>query len=199
MRIPNEIKAGVLVLAAVAVGVFFFAKTASLKKETYDLNTCFSFAGNLKTDAVVKLSGLEVGRVREMGFTYDGATKVKCVLEIDASARVRKDSIAYIDVAGFVGDAFVGITAGSSEEFLAGGEDLASEEPIQTRIMMKKAEQIEDGLSEVLAQIKALIVDNRQNLDKIIVNIESVTENFEAFSDDIKKNPWKLLFKAKEQ
>jgi hypothetical protein len=101
-------------------------------------------------------------------------------------------------VAGFVGDAFIGITAGESGEFVKNGESIDSEEPVQTRIMMKKAEEIEDSLKEVLTQVKSLIVDNRQNLDTIVSNIEVITENFEAFSEDIKKHPWKLLFKGKE-
>ncbi len=198
MRISNEIKAGILVLAAVAVGVLFFAKTASFKQETYEIKTAFSFAGNLKNDAIVKLSGVEVGRLTAMAFTYDPETKVQCVLDIRSDVKIRKDAVAYIDVAGFVGDAFIGITTGTSPEFVKDGEEIASEEPVQTRLMMKKAEEIEDNLKDVLSRVKGLIVNNRQNLDEIINNIEVITENFEAFSDDIKKHPWKLLFKGKD-
>lgn len=198
MRISNEIKAGVLVLIGIAVGVAFFAKTGSMKQETYDIKTSFEYAGNLRNDAIVKLSGVEVGRLTAMSFTYEPKTRVQCVLEINADAKIRKDSFAYVDVAGFVGDAFIGITAGGSSEFVSSGCEIASEEPIQPRIMMKKAEEIEDSLKAVLEQVQGLIVDNRQNLDEIIGSIEVITENFEAFSDDIKKHPWKLLFKGKE-
>ena len=199
MRISNEIKAGVLVLIGIAVGVAFFAQTASLKQETYDVKTSFLYAGNLRNDAIVKLSGVEVGRLTAMSFTYEPETRVQCVLEINANAKIRKDSFAYIDVAGFVGDAFIGITSGESEEFVTSGEEITSEEPIQPRIMMKKAEEIEDSLKELLGEVQGLIVDNRKDLDKIVNNIEIITENFEAFSDDVKKHPWKLLFKGKEE
>jgi phospholipid/cholesterol/gamma-HCH transport system substrate-binding protein len=198
MRISNELKAGILVIIAVAVGVFFFFKTVSLKKETYELKTSFTYAGNLKPDAIVKLSGVEVGRLKKMDFIYDPRTKVQCQLELDSGAKVRSDAIAYIDTAGFVGDAFIGITAGSSSDFLTKGENIKSEEPVQTRILMKKAEQIEDGLNQVLDQTKTLLTDNRESVDRIIANIETVTQNFEAFSEDIKKHPWKLLFKGED-
>ncbi|MFC1644336.1 MlaD family protein, partial [Candidatus Omnitrophota bacterium] len=102
MRFSNEIKAGLVVVVAIAIGVFFFAKTATFRAKTYDVKTYFRYAGDLKPNAIVKLSGIEVGRVKEINFIYDPATKVECVFEINADAKVRSDSIAYIGTAGFV-------------------------------------------------------------------------------------------------
>ena len=196
MRFTNEIKAGMVVLVAVAIGVFFFGKTANFKAKTYDIKTYFVYAGDLKTDAIVKLSGIEAGRVKEIRFLYDPKTMVECVIELDVFAKVRKDSIAYIGTAGFVGDAFVGITPGESDEFVAPGETLASEDPIQMRLLMKKADQIANNLDSILGQVKEIVTDNKDNLNNIILNFEATSQNFKEFSDDVKKSPWKLLFKG---
>lgn len=196
MRFTNEIKAGIVVFVAIGIGVFFFGKTANFKAKTYSIKTYFTYAGDLKTDAIVKLSGIEAGRVKEIHFLYDPKTMVECVIELDVSAKVRKDSIAYIGTAGFVGDAFVGITPGGSAEFVQPGETLASEDPIQMRLLMKKADQIANNLDSILAQVKEIVTDNKDNLNDIILNFEATSQNFKEFSDDVKKHPWKLLFKG---
>jgi len=196
MRFSNEIKAGLVVVAALAIAVMFFAKTANFRSSTYDLRTYFRYAGDLKPDAIVKLTGIEVGRVKTINFIYDPETKVECLLEIDARAKVRKDSIAYIGTAGFVGDAYVGITPGTAVEFCKTHGTIASEDPIQMRLLMKKADSIANNLDQILFEVKTLVTDNRPNLDNIICNLEATTENFKEFSEDVKKNPWKLLFKG---
>lgn len=196
MRLSNEIKAGLVVVVAIIIAVMFFLKTATFYHRKYALKTFFTYAGDIKTDAVVKLAGIEVGRVKNIDFVYDRATKVKCVLELDTDARVRADSIAYIGTAGFVGDAYVGLTPGTSEEFLKAGSVVASEDPVQMRLVWKKADNIADNLDGILTEVRSLVVDNRQNLDNIIVNLEATTENFKEFSADVKQHPWKLLFKG---
>lgn len=195
MRVPNEIKAGLVVIMAVGIGVVFFLKTVNLRTETYDIKTSFRFAGDLKPDAVVKLSGVEVGRLKAMKFIYEPETRVECLLEIDSTAMARADSIAYIGSAGFVGDAYVGLTPGTGN-FIKPGSTVASEDPMQIRQLMKKADEIADNLNGVLTDVKALVTDNREGINKVVGNLESTTENFKEFSEDVKKHPWKLLFKG---
>ena len=189
MKISNELKAGTVILAGVLIAVLFFVKTAKLDTGTYQIKTCFAFAGDLKSNADVKLSGIEAGRLKKINFIYGPETKVECVLEIRNNVKVRRDAVAYIGTAGFVGDAYIGITAGTSQEFLNPGDELASEDPVQMRILMKKAEQIVDGLESVVS-------GNKQNLNNIVSNMEATTQNFKEFSEDVKNHPWKLMFKG---
>jgi phospholipid/cholesterol/gamma-HCH transport system substrate-binding protein len=196
MRVTNEIKAGLVVVMAILIAIVFFLKTTNLQHETYTFKTYFTYAGDLKPDAVVKLTGIAAGRVTDVKFVYDPQTRVECTIEVDSKAKVRTDSIAYIGTAGFVGDAFVGLTPGTSEEFVKNGGTIASEDPIQTRLLFKKADSIANNLDSILAEVKAVVKDNRQNFDDIILNLESTSENFKEFSEDVKNHPWKLLFKG---
>lgn len=199
MRIANEIKAGFVIIIALAVAVLFFLKTANFRTESYEIKTYFNYAGNLKPDAVVKLSGIEVGRVTNIGFVYSPDTKVECLLELDGNAKVRKDSIAYIGTAGFVGDAYVGITSGKDEEFVEAGSVITSEDPVEMRVIMQKAENIANNLDKILIDVRSIVSDNKGHVDDIVKNLEVTTENFKEFSEDVKKNPWKLLFKGEEK
>jgi len=196
MRFSNELKTGLVIVVAFTLGLMFFVKTKDFSKKTYTLKTYFKYAGDLKPNAIVKLTGVEAGRVKEIKFIYDPETKVECVLEIEDGAKVREDSIAYVSSSGIVGDACLGITPGVSDRFAKPGSVIASEDPIQMRIIMKKASSIADSLDKILAEAKSLVTENRQNLDNIVINIEKTTENFREFSADIKKHPWKIMFKG---
>ncbi len=196
MRMANEMKAGVVIVAAIAIAVLFFLKTASFDTSTYELKTYFGYAGDLKPDAIVKLSGINAGRVTKINFIYGEETKVECIMELTEKAKIRKDAIAYIGTAGFVGDAFIGLTPGESEEFLKHGAVVVSEDPVQMRLLMKKADEIADSLNGIMTDVKGLVSENKDNIDNIVKNIEGTAQNFEEFSADIKKHPWKLLFKG---
>jgi len=41
--------------------------------------------------------------------------------------------------------------------------------------------------------LRELIVDNRENLYRTLFELRTASENLEAFSDDIRRNPWKML------
>lgn len=204
MRFSNEIKSGLVIIIAVLIGAVFVLKTTNFQAEPYELKTVFGYAGDLKSDATVKLSGIEVGRVTGINFVYDTlGTKVECTLSLDQNAKIRKDSIAYIATSGFVGDAYVGLTGGTSSEFLKQGEMVKSEDPVEMRELMKKADSIADSVDSTLKEVKGLasnlngaVSENRPGISNIVSNLEGATENIEAFSKDLKKHPWKLMFKG---
>jgi phospholipid/cholesterol/gamma-HCH transport system substrate-binding protein len=205
MKISNELKTGVLVVAALAVGALFWVKTTDFSSKPYTIKTNFNFAEGIKPDSVVKLSGVDVGRVKNIKFNYDPETTVELTLSIDMNAKVREDSIAYIATSGLVGDTYVGLTSGSSgKQFVSEGATIASENPMEMRKFMKRAEAIADNLDKTLIQVKDLtstlndtVKGNRAHIDNIAANLEETTVNFKEFSADIKKHPWKILMKGK--
>mgnify|MGYP001585077151 CR=1 FL=1 len=202
-RMTNEIMTGIVVVAAIAVGFFFFAKTNKLNAAPFRVKTTFNYAEGVKKDSLVKFAGIDVGRVESVNFTYNPETKIELVLAIDRAARLREDSLAFVATSGMIGDAYVGITSGSPDKpFLKEGDLLMSEDPIEARKLMKKADKIAENLNVALADMKkltesvtGLVSDNKVRIENITANLESTTENFKEFSADIKKSPWKLLMK----
>jgi len=205
MKITNEFKTGAIVLAAVIVGIVFMLKTTDFSGAPVKLLTSFTYAEGLKIDSIVKLAGIEVGRVESIKFGYDPETRVELVIGLKKGTNIREDSIAFISQSGLIGDAFVGITPGSAgKPFLKDGSRIASEDPIEMRKLMKKAESIAENLDKTLEEIKALagnvngvVTDNKSRIDNIAVNLEKTAVNFKDFSEDIKQHPWKLLMKGK--
>ncbi len=206
-KFTNEIKIGLFVVLALCVGIFLWARTQNLAVDTYVLKTYFSYAGGIRENAVVALSGIEVGRVGKINFKYDPETKVEVVLSIKKGAMVHSDSVAYIGTSGFIGDAFIGLTPGTGDyPFAKDGDVIASEDPVQTRELMKRADDISRKLSDTLIDVKELahnlnitVEGNKDNIDNIVKNLEQTAINFNEFSEDIKQHPWKLLIKGKEK
>ena len=203
MKMTNEVKTGIVALAALAVAAMFFLKTVDMGNAPYKIKAYFNYADGIKADTVVKLSGIDVGRVVGIRFDYTPETKIEITMAVNKEARVREDSIAFISTSGMIGDAFIGITPGSAEKaFVTPGAVLASEDPIEMRKLMKKAEAIAANLDSTLVEVKKLaenantiVTDNRTRIDSIVMNLEATSANFKDFSEDIKQHPWKLLSK----
>lgn len=198
-KLSNEIKTGLVVLAAILVALFFWIRTSDFRTQVYTLKTSFSHADGIKENSIVKLAGIEAGRVTKVNFSYEpDRTKVMIAMELDKSARVREDSVAFISATGFIGDAFIGITPGSSTTFLKENAVILNEDPLEMREMMKKAERIAKSLDSILGDTKTIVSDNKEKVDCIVTNLEATSANFKEFSEDIKQHPWKLLMKGKE-
>lgn len=206
MKMNNEVKTGIIVVAAIAVVAMFYMKTTDTKVgKFYRVTTNFNYADGIKQDAIVKLAGIEVGRVEKIGFRYSPETKIEMVMVISDKAKIHEDSIAFIATSGMIGDAYIGITPGSADKPVVGeGGTLASEDPVEMRKLMKKADTIADNLDKTLVEVKSLagningmVTDNKSRINSIAMNLEATTINFKDFSADIKQHPWKLLIKTK--
>jgi len=228
-KFTNEFKIGLFILLALAAGSLFWMKTHKVTTaETYTLKTYFNLATGIKQNSIVALSGIDVGKVDAVNFVYDNGTKIELVLSLSKKAKIRTDSVAYIGTSGFIGDTFIGLTPGTAAAaFVEPGTVVPSEDPIEMRELMKRADSIAKSLDTTLAGLKdigktlgdtgksvgdamtqvgtlaknvnGVFTDNKQKIDNMIVNLEKTSQNFNDFSDDIKRNPWKLLMKGKEK
>ncbi|MFA5144311.1 MAG: MlaD family protein [Candidatus Omnitrophota bacterium] len=207
MKITNEFKTGIIVVAGLLAAVVFYAKTTDLSARPYRLKTYFNYAEGIKPDSIVKLAGIDVGRVEKIEFKYVPETKIELVLAVDKKARIHEDSVAFISTSGMIGDAYIGITPGSAgRPFVQEGAVLMSEDPVEMRRLMKQADLISANLEKTLSEVKLLtsnvnsvVADNKTRIDSITSNLESTAVNFKEFSEDIKQHPWKLLMKGKEK
>ena len=198
MKITNEFKTGIIIIAGLLAAVVFYAKTTDLSAKPYRLKTYFNYAEGIKADSIVKLAGIDVGRVEKIEFKYIPETKIELILAIDKKAKIHEDSIAFISTSGMIGDAYIGVTPGSPDRaFVSEGATLMSEDPVEMRQLMKKADMISETLEKTLADVKTLVSDNKTKVDSIASNLESTAVNFKEFSEDIKQHPWKLLMKGK--
>lgn len=122
-----ETLVGLFVLAGfIAIG-YLALKAANLAAmtvgETYMVTARFDNIGGLKPRAPVKSAGVTVGRVASISLdpkTFQGLV----TLELEKRFAFPRDSSASILTAGLLGDQYVGITPGGSDDNLAQGDTI---------------------------------------------------------------------------
>ena len=208
MKISNETKTGVFVLICLAalLGLLMKVGNFSWFKSGYTLKTRFHFTGGVKKSAPVRLSGVDVGEVRDIRLLYDNQDTVAEVdLWFEDETKVRKDSLATVATLGLMGEKYVEIRAGTSAEFASAGNLLPSEEPVRLEDLIDLGKKVASDIgttakdiSKVANHVDEVVQENRPKLDNIFDNLEETSENFNDFSQDVKYHPWKVLAKGKE-
>jgi phospholipid/cholesterol/gamma-HCH transport system substrate-binding protein len=207
----NEVKTGILVIVCLAILISFtisVGKIGIFKKE-YKIQAVFSKVGGIEKDSPVRLSGVEVGKVEDVQLVYkkEGDTKVLLTLQLDQNAKIREGSEACVTTLGLMGEKYIELTPGNEgAPFIKAGTTINGKEPLDLEEMVDIAKKIATEVEATLADIRKLtnhlddtVVANRSNIDGILGNLNRTTANLEEFSDDIKRNPWKLLMKGKEK
>ena len=208
VRLTNEIKTGVVVVVAALLLLFLVYKIGGIKTEKgYEVKCTFTYVSGLEENAPVKLAGVKIGEVKSVGHSYDGdETRVLVTLKLDEKARIREDSKIRISTTGLIGEKYIEIAGGSKgSPFIKKGAILVGIDPFEIEELIETgrtlAARIDSGvqdLQKLVGHADGVLVDNKDDIRATIVNLKDTSENFKEFSDEIKRNPWKLIIKQKE-
>ena len=121
----SDVWVGLFVLIGAAALVFLALQSANLLslnfQKTYDVTARFDNIGGLKPKAAVRSAGVVVGRVSAI--TFDDQTfQASVVLSLQDRYAFPKDSSLKILTSGLLGDQYIGIEAGASEQNLKAGD-----------------------------------------------------------------------------
>jgi phospholipid/cholesterol/gamma-HCH transport system substrate-binding protein len=114
----QEITVGTLVLTGVAafiLGTMWLSGKDSASGNLL-VNVAFDDVGNMKVGNPVKVSGVQLGKVREIGFRDVGDVRV--TLSLDPRIQPKKDAKAELTAVGLVGDVMIDFDPGTSPEAL---------------------------------------------------------------------------------
>ena len=114
--------AAITYLSVVISGVSGFGSSG------YQLLAKFENSSGLKKGAVIEIAGVRVGQVNSI--SLDKETQESAVwLQIDQGVAIQDDAIASIRTAGIIGDKFIKISTGGSDELLVDGDEIIETEP----------------------------------------------------------------------
>lgn len=172
----------VLLLGSTAVGLSLWLAFGRMAYETdtYQVYMTDSVSG-LFIDAPVKYSGVQVGRVRDMGLDPDIPEQVRLTLDIDSNVRIKEDTIATLTLQGLTGIASIDLSGGSRESpelAVRPGERypvIQAGPSLMTRVDAAMTELMEN-LNRVARDLHQLLApDTRERLDHIVRNVEVLT------------------------
>lgn len=106
--------------------------------DSYRVTARFNSVSGLKEGATVEIGGVRVGKVSAINLDPENYEAV-VNLSIDQGVTLQEDSIASIRTAGIIGDRYVDISPGGSEENIqSGGELVETESAINLEQLVSK-------------------------------------------------------------
>jgi phospholipid/cholesterol/gamma-HCH transport system substrate-binding protein len=183
----SELKLGVVAIVAilmVSVLVIAIGGQGGFFWQRYPLKTQFDNVQGMKSGAVVRLSGKEVGKVTAVEFS---GTRIDVTMEIAKDVRplVRTDSVATIGSLSLLGESIVDLSAASTGrplndwEYVPSGVGGGPLGALQT-----KAQKALDDSATIIAGIRAgqgtlgkIVTDEAlyRDIDKFVVSATAVT------------------------
>ncbi|BBP43215.1 outer membrane lipid asymmetry maintenance protein MlaD [Thiosulfativibrio zosterae] len=117
-------------LIALSVIAFKVSNYQGLQERaTYEISGLFSNIGGLKVRAPVKISGVVVGRIKSIEVdakTYQALVKMDIYQDFN---QLSSDTSGVILTSGLLGDQYVGLEPGGSDELLKNGDRLELTQP----------------------------------------------------------------------
>jgi phospholipid/cholesterol/gamma-HCH transport system substrate-binding protein len=170
-----EFKVGLLILvaAAILIGFVFVLGNFSLKSG-FTLRVDYDYIGNLQAGAPVKVSGIKVGKVEDVGFwggKVDPKTGRRVQVRIDAWIEdgvrntIRRDAEFFINTAGVLGEQYLEIVPGRNfdDPPLDIALPVRGSDPPRTDLVVSRLYEVLDSLSAVLRDDKDVIRDLLKN------------------------------------
>jgi phospholipid/cholesterol/gamma-HCH transport system substrate-binding protein len=195
-----EFRVGLLLLVALAVLVGFVVVLGSFSlRSGFTMYVDYDYVGNLQAGAPIKVSGIKVGKVKELAFhggVMDPRTqrrvqvRLEAWIEDRARESIRGDAEYFINTAGVLGEQYLEIVPGRDFEHppVVAGAVVRGTDPPRTDLVVARLYEVLDGISAVLrddrqaiaellrnsssavAEVNRLLVDNRQQVSALIGN-----------------------------
>jgi phospholipid/cholesterol/gamma-HCH transport system substrate-binding protein len=208
-----ELKVGIFVFAGLVVMTWFVLWIGDFKlvKHGYNFNVTFGFANGIKVGAPVRLAGVDRGEVKEIRMAHDeaGKTTVTIIAWVESDTEIPRGSRAWVNTLGLLGEKYLELIPGQNyAELVREGDILVGEDPTSvqevTDLAKDVALQAKDTLSSiqaVLGELDGLLKDVRAGEGTVgkLFTDEDLYTNIEEMFADLKKNPWKLLYRPREE
>jgi len=222
-----ELKVGAFVMMAVIALTFFIISVSDLSifEKGRHFQVIFGFASGLREAAPVRLAGVEVGIVKKLQVFVDESdgkkTKARVNVWIKDEIAIPADSKITINQLGILGEKYLEIIPGISTDVVKDDSVIIGHDPVpiekiteQVAVLMVKLETTVDSvnngiltdknkksLEDALAGFGAVGTDlkeGRGTLGKLLTD-ESIYNNLDDLTSDLKGNPWKLLYRPKSK
>ena len=151
----TEVAVGLMMLLGGSALFFLAMQVSNLGgfRQTggYQVEARFDNIGGLKVRSPVTMAGVRVGEVTSIGFdseTYEAVVTLNVLREYD---QIPTDTFAKILTQGILGEQYIGLDAGGSEEYLQQGSEITMTqsafvlEEIVGQFLFSKAEESAAG------------------------------------------------------
>ena len=129
-RTSVETAVGVFVLIGILCIGYLTIKLGKMELfggDYYELTANFDSVSGLKAGADVELAGVRIGQVDSIELDQETDTAM-VRLKIRKGVKISDDAIASVKTSGLIGDKYIKITPGGSEDYLQPGDNISDTE-----------------------------------------------------------------------
>ncbi len=114
----TEISVGIFMMAGIACLIYLSVRLGSVDlfgSDSYIITAKFGSIEGLEVAAPVEIAGVPVGKVKRIALEENEA---RVEMEIQKGTRISDDTIASIRTKGIIGDKFIKLSPGGSEDYV---------------------------------------------------------------------------------
>jgi phospholipid/cholesterol/gamma-HCH transport system substrate-binding protein len=150
----SELKIGVMAVAALVLTsllVIAVGGASGFAWERYEIKTTFANVQGLKAGAIVRIAGVEVGKVTKVELAGAGV-EVRLSIKKENRSRVTTDSYASIGSMSLLGEPLIDVSAATTGTPLKNGDVIKARKPASQ--LSDVAETANEGIVEATALLK---------------------------------------------
>ncbi len=195
-----ELKVGVFILIGVAILfiIVFSIGDINLSKTGYKVKVLFNFASGIGPSAPVRLAGVGIGQVQGIQIIHDevdNKTKAELTVWVNDGMKIEEDAVVTINTLGLLGEKYLEINPGTpGTPVVKPNGVLVGKDPVPMEKITENLAALSDSVRAIVDKIKA----GDGTIGKLLTD-DAIYDNLEAFTADIKKHPWKLLNKPRNE
>ena len=183
----------IVAIAFVSLILFLLGGEQSYFEKSYTLKTSFKNTAGLIKGAAVRLSGVRIGAVTDLGFANDpvGDKVINVTMQVnkEGMSRLNPDARATIKTEGLLGDKFIEILPGT-EPPLASPPDVVtiqSQTPIEFASIIGQSGDLLANIISISKSLDKIVkgIGEGQNLENINQTIASVKATSEALQENM--------------
>ncbi len=181
----STVKLGIFIFLGITIlviAIFMLGGKEQLFSSTFNVKAYFKTVQGLKNGATVRLSGIDVGTVKNIRIVNDTTGRVEVTMSIkdDVARFIRTDTRATIETEGLVGNKVVVLEIGTaSAELVKEGGTIRTKEPMsfsavieETQGVMQYTKQMTKDLSEIVSRVNR----GEGSIGKLLVDDELYTD-----------------------
>lgn len=204
-RPTYELKVGIFAFGGLLILItfVFYIGNISLLNPGYLVNIRFRSASGIAPGAPVHVAGVVSGEVKDVKVKFEeGNTFVDLRVWIREGTRVPSNSVAEIKTLGLLGEKYLDILPQpNAHVFLRQGDLLAGKDPISMDDVVARSHQLVtrlEGATETFDTILRRVEAGEGTLGKLVSD-DSLYQDMRELMTDLKRNPWKLLHRPREE
>jgi phospholipid/cholesterol/gamma-HCH transport system substrate-binding protein len=160
----SQLKVGlvsIISLTLLAATIFLITGQTGFFAETITLHTFSSDAGGLKTGAVVRLAGVDVGNVRRVALS--GRPNINEAVEITMQvnrrfmSNIRTDSRVALAAEGLLGERYINISKGTSGSPVPDGGTVPFRESPEFSALVSSSSNLLDNLNVLTTRLNTIV------------------------------------------